>query len=67
MIIYIIIMDETTYSQILHFYSSSDSKYPQYIYDVPLDKRVDAKSNSDSLQSPTMLRVALLSMVIKKF
>ena len=29
MIIYVIIMDETTYSQILHFYSSSDRKYPR--------------------------------------
>ena len=30
-------MDETTYSQILHFYSSSDRKYPEYIYDVIYD------------------------------
>ena len=52
MIIYIIIMDETTYSQILHFYSSADRKYPEYIYDVPLDKRVDAKSKFRQLAKP---------------
>ena len=41
---YIIIMDETTYNQILRFCSSSVLKYPQYIYDVTQDKHVDVKS-----------------------
>ena len=37
-------MDEEFYSQILQFYTSPDRKYPEYIYDVPMDKRVDQKS-----------------------
>ena len=37
-------MDEEFYSQILQFYTSPDRKYPEYIYDVPMDKRMDQKS-----------------------
>lgn len=37
-------MDEKLYNQILSFYTNTDKKYPQYIYDLPLGQRVNAKS-----------------------
>ena len=35
-------MDATAYSQILHYLVSSDKRYPQSIYDIPMEKRGDA-------------------------
>ena len=35
-------MDATTYSQILHYLVSSDKRYPQSVYDIPMEKRGDA-------------------------
>ena len=45
-------MDATAYSQILHYLDSSDKRYLQSIYDIPTEKRGDAKSNFRLLVKP---------------
>ena len=40
-------MDATTYSQILHYLVSSDKRYPQSVYDIPMEKRGMLNPTSD--------------------
>ena len=45
-------MGAIAYSQILHYLVSSDKRYPQSIYDIPMERRGDAKSNFRRLVKP---------------
>lgn len=39
-----IIMDDQFYKEILNFYTSSDRKYPDSVYDLPIEERCNVKS-----------------------
>ena len=45
-------MDDNLYNQILNFYTSTDQKYPQHIYDLDPAKRVNAKSQFRQTAKP---------------
>ncbi|XP_046584442.1 uncharacterized protein LOC124291502 [Haliotis rubra] len=45
-------MDDNLYTQILNFYTNSDKKYPQHIYDLDPDTRLNAKSHFRQTAKP---------------
>ena len=45
-------MEDQLYDQLLRFYTATQPKYPQWINDLPLEKRVNAKSQFRQTAKP---------------
>ena len=60
-------MDATTYSQILHYLVSTDKRYPQSVYDIPMEKRVDAKSNFRYLNDIENKKIKKIFVILSVF
>ena len=53
-------MDDQLYDQILRFYSTTKHKYPQWIYDLPSEKRSNAKSQFRQIARPFQAKEGIL-------